>query len=73
MNRFAAWPINSNLHYQPQRHNPEREKFVGREGILRADGIGGLRTVLLIGNRPVDNRPQDAILPHGGDRYFAAV
>jgi hypothetical protein len=31
------------------------------------------RTGLLIGNRPVDNRPQDAILPHGGDRYFAAV
>jgi len=46
---------------------------VGQDDILRADGIGALRTGLLIGNRPVDNRPQDAILPHGGDRYFATV
>jgi hypothetical protein len=37
---------------------------VGQHGILRADGIGAVRTGLLIGNRPVDNRPQDAILPH---------
>jgi len=33
---------------------------VGQDGILRADGIGALRT----GGRPVGNRPQDAILPH---------
>ena len=37
---------------------------MGQDGILRADGIGAVRTVLLIGNRPVDNRLQDAILPH---------
>jgi hypothetical protein len=37
---------------------------VGQDGILRADGIGAVRTVLLISNRPVINRPQDAILPH---------
>jgi hypothetical protein len=37
---------------------------VGQDGILRADGIGAVRTVLLIGNRPVDNRPQDSILPY---------
>ena len=34
------------------------------DGILRADAIGALRTGLLFGSRPVDNRPQDAILPH---------
>jgi hypothetical protein len=37
---------------------------VGQDGILRADGIGALRTELLSGDRPVANRPQDAILPH---------
>jgi len=40
---------------------------VGQDGILRADGIGALGVGLLISNRPVDNvdnRPQDAILPH---------
>ena len=26
--------------------------------------MGAFRTGLLIGNRPVDNRPQDASLPH---------
>jgi hypothetical protein len=39
-------------------------EIVGQDGILRADGIGALRTGLLIGNRPVDNRLQDDILPH---------
>jgi hypothetical protein len=29
---------------------------VGQDGILRADGIGAVQTVQLIGNRPVDNR-----------------
>jgi hypothetical protein len=37
---------------------------VGQDGILRADGIGAVRSVLLIGNKPVDNRLQDVILPH---------
>jgi hypothetical protein len=37
---------------------------VGQDGILRADGIGALRMGLLSGNKPVDNRLQDAILPH---------
>jgi hypothetical protein len=37
---------------------------VGQDGIPRADGIGALRTVRVIGARPVDNRLQDAILPH---------
>ena len=39
-------------------------EIVGQDGILRADGIGALRPDLLLGSRPVDNRPQDAILPH---------
>ena len=38
--------------------------LVGQDGILRADGVGALRMGLLVGARPVDNRPQDAILPH---------
>jgi hypothetical protein len=38
---------------------------VGQDGILRADGIGA-RSLggLLSSDRPIDNRPQDAILPH---------
>ena len=38
---------------------------MGQDGILRADGIGALLFGgLPSGNRPIDNRPQDAILPH---------
>jgi hypothetical protein len=40
-----------------------RGRLVGQDGILRADGIGARRPGCSAAKRPIDNRPQDAILP----------